>query len=90
MASRYVGGPCDGQIVKTPFYSTLSCGNVNYVAGEDGNYHPASGAYNQAPLFGEPQLYHAWTRLLKTVGVKAPRQMTATRALGKRMRRVVR
>jgi hypothetical protein len=88
--AKYVGGPCDGQDAGAALYVESYCGGVKYVLAEDGNYHALGATYPGGTLAGERQAYAAWSGLMRELAVKTPHALSRARAVGKRMRRVVR
>jgi len=88
--AHYRGGPCDGQDAVPALYTESYCGGVKYELAEDGDYHALGATYPGGTLGGENQAYAAWTGLMRELGVKTPTTLARARALGRRMRRVVR
>lgn len=90
MASHFRGGPCDGKRAPSPLYGTVWCGGVPYFLSEDLDYYAASAIPTTTPVPGETNVYHAWGKLMRTIGVLVPKEIHKSASARARFKRIVR
>jgi hypothetical protein len=89
--ARFVGGPCDGQIVPPTIYPQAICGGVTYIQHEDTNYYTGIGTGGGGPVsLDSKQIGKAWHRFMNVYAVEAPAALRKARAARARIRRMAR